>query len=171
MRACLSWTVFFILLIESFGELQYSVLNKIAKSCCGDSRACCLDTIMFNKSLNCSFGFHRLRHAAKCLQEKLYGATDTEKLQILDIKCCHVFMEDENDQEDICLRTCMEVMKRPSFDAAQKNEMVKKCALINPLYGCFSRCIDKSRKGHNTGKLFFDDYCQRSHLRKRQYDD
>lgn len=44
-------------------------------------------------------------------------------------------MEDENDQEDICLRTCMEVMKRPSFGAAQKDEMIKKCALINPLYG------------------------------------
>ncbi|KAK6754959.1 hypothetical protein RB195_013749 [Necator americanus] len=117
--------------------------RQISVHCCPHEKAeCCEDVIEKRLPLNCSMNFEDLLSASNCIQKEIYGAKSIEFARIEDVECCRVFSNEAKDPAEICLSTCIRVLRSPSLRSIDKLRTMKTCRPNNKDYS-----VPHARKG------------------------
>ncbi|WKY11266.1 hypothetical protein Q1695_003099 [Nippostrongylus brasiliensis] len=124
----------------------------VASRCCPPDHAkCCAETIEKRLPLNCSLSFEDLLAASNCIQQAVNGDESLKIIRIEDVECCQVFSDDFNDESEVCLSTCVRVLRSPSIGSIKKLELIRTCRPNNKIHACFRKCqaFRRTRKDPN----------------------
>uniref|UniRef100_A0A914CNM7 Uncharacterized protein n=1 Tax=Acrobeloides nanus TaxID=290746 RepID=A0A914CNM7_9BILA len=150
-----------------------SLIEKAARLCCPIHRLeCCAERLGNNKTVllnSCSMSYQEKVDVINCVQQELYGEVEMRKLSYNDSKCCIVWKDNFNDEDETCFNNCINTLGTPTIQAEAKIARMEKCKTRFPaIYGCFDECYNHYHDKYNGSVKFnFTQQCSQESFIER----